>query len=236
MLLTYGTYSHPENETEISISQEAVRGPFGQKTGYKARWTVSGRLAGSTVAELRAAIAALETAHADGYDLKLWEDSGVTLSAHNLISGSAIGGVKVVSLGYPDGRGAEYSTFRNYTAVYEAEFITGSGGMVSWDEALQLYGGGPRFVFTEQIQGPPIKEYICQATTFKASQSGSAVAMGTWPNFPPPAFPQHEHIDQRMQVRLTPQYDNGGQSRFGIQWSYAFESSGPITGNPNGPQ
>ena len=237
MLVKFGSYSHPENETQISpISLNVTRGPTGLRTSVKQQWTVKGRLAAASVAALTTAIQALEAAHAsDGYDLVLYEDSGSTASAHAIESARTIGGVKVVSLTYPEGRGAEYATFRNYEVTYEAETLSSIGGIDSWRESVELWGGGPAFEFVEPVDGAPVKVWTKQKTSYKASQSGNAVGIGTWPSFPTPLFGQHEHVDRRKKMRGTPEYDGAGQSRYPISWSYEFESASPLNAFPGNP-
>jgi len=236
MKLYYGDYLYPENECEIGIAQTSKYGQYGQKIGYTVRWTIRGRLSADTPELLTVAITALEQAQVDGRNLLLYTNSGAA-SSHGIFSGNTVGGVKAESLNYPNGVGAEYSTFRTFEVTYTAEIsLPEGGGQVSYNETLQFTGGGPRFSFIECIQGPPYKTVDCQQTSYKASQSGSATGLGNWPNFPPPAFPEHEHIDRRVQARMTPQYNNGGATQFQINWSYEFEAAQSMTGNPAGPQ
>lgn len=229
MLLKYGSYSHPENEVEVLFSADVLRGEFGQRIGEHWTWTINGRLSGSTQAEITTAIASLENAHAtDGGDLLLYTDSGTTLSRHFQYSSSSRGGVKVARLSYPDGRGAEYSTYRNYQVVYEYDVLSTQGGLVSYQQAIEEIGGGPRIEYVHTVVGAPVKVMVGQQTTFKGTQSGSAVGVGSWPVFPQPMWPAHEHRDRRRQLRADAQYDNTGQYSFPISWNYEFESSGPL--------
>lgn len=234
MLIAYGSYSHPENETElVSIVKDVLRGTFGQRTGTREQWTLRGRLAAASVSELSTAIAALEAAHAsDGLNLTLYTDSGSTSSAHAIQSGRTLGGVKVTGLRYPDGKGAEYSTWRTYEVTYEAEYLSQTGGLDTYAESIEQIGGGPRDEYVTVLQGPPVKVRVAQQTTFKGRQTGRAVGIGAYPTFPPPVWPQHEHVDRRQLMRDAPQYDNGGQHKFGISWSYEFEAVGPL-GTPS---
>lgn len=229
MLLTYGTYSFPENETEIGVvSRESLRGKFGQRTGYRERWQVKTRLSGADSAAITSAIQSLEASLLDGYSLTLYTDSGTTSSAHALANNTTLGGVKVASIVYPDGRGAEYSTFRNVVVEFEAEVLTSLGGLVEFDDNLEFIGGGPRFEFIETLAGPPVKVLAAQQTTYKGMQSGNAVGIGGYPGIPAPVFPEHEHISRRRIRKGSPQYDNGGQWAFPVSWSYEFEASQPL--------
>lgn len=230
MLLVYGSYSHPLNETSVVIDANVTRGPFGQRIGSKWTWTVEGRLSGTSQAEIDAAVLALEVAHqSDGGNLALYKDSGATdPTAHVRNSNETLGGVKVAKLSYPNGKGAEYSGWRTYQVIYEYDILSSLGGLDSWSETVEVSGGGPRFEWVETLDGPPVKVVACRQTTYRGAQSGSAVGIGAYPQFPQPNWPDAEHVDRRKRNRGSPAYDAGGQSRFPISWSYEFESDQPL--------
>ena len=234
MLLRYGSYSHSAGETEIAISKTAVVAATGVREGYVERWAIRGRLSGLTVSDLSAAVQALESAHsADGQDLLLYLADGTTASAHGLRSGETLSGVQVRSLSYPDGRGAEYATYRTYEVVYAAEVsATTNPGLIAWNETLAFTGGGPRFEFITCLNGPPVRVVVAEQTPFRCVQSGSALGYGTWPTYSTPLFPQHEHRDRRRQDKSTPQYHGSGRARYPIRWSYDFEAATALFGSP----
>jgi hypothetical protein len=60
MILRYGSYSHPDNEVTISISQRPTFNEVGLRSGYVASWSIQGMLQGSSVSGLSTKIIALE--------------------------------------------------------------------------------------------------------------------------------------------------------------------------------
>jgi len=141
--------------------------------------------------------------------------------------------VQVRTLSYPEGRGAEYATYRTYEIVYAAEVpATTNPGLIAWNETLAFTGGGPRFELITCLNGPPVRVTVAEQTPFRCVQSGSASGYGTWPSYSTPLFPQHEHRDRRRQDKSTPQYHGQGRARYPIRWSYEFEAATPLFGSP----
>lgn len=236
MYIAYGNYAFTAGTVEVAITKRVKRNPRGFRESVMHTWNLRGRLEGANIDAVTAAIAALETAFdRDGRNIGLYEDDG-TVTAHYLASNSCLGGTRVVSLDYPDGKGAQYTTFRDFAIVVEGEILVTAGSEASkiwdWQERITLSGGGPRFVFAQPIRGKPVRYTVCERTTFKAQQSGSATGRGIYPPFPPPMFPAHEHTDARVQERSSPQEQQGDYASFGISWSYSFESADPLIGKP----
>lgn len=229
MILKYGSYAHPSGEVSIVVEKSAVESDTGIRTAFIEAWTITGWLHADSVAELTAAIAAMESAYSvNGYDLGLYEDDGTTLTAHAMDSSEARGGVRILSIRYPEGEGAEYTTFRKFEIRAEAEFAVGVAGLVSYEEAITLTGGGPRFVFLETLAGPPQKQLVKQATTYKATQTGSAMGDSAYPIPPAPLWPAAEHVDRRSISRQHPKIVRGGFKDYTVTWSYEFESASPL--------
>lgn len=233
LVLQYGSYAHAEGEASLTISKRVVEGETGLRTATIQTWTIEGWLHGDDKAEVTAAIHAMESAYSvNGYDLGLYEPNG-TATAHVMISAAARGGVRILNLDYPDGQGAEYTTYRKYRITAEAEFPTGQKGIKSFTETLTLSGGGPRFLFLQTLSGLPQKQLVAQSTPYRATQQGSAKSDDDYPNIPPPIFPQHEHIDRRNLSRQSPKWRMGSKSDYVSTWAYEFESATPLVGNPN---
>ena len=240
MYLKYGAYTHAANDAAVVISRDALLGAAGVPYGYRERWDVSGFLQAETQAELTQAIAALQAAYAvPAQDAALLLSDGVTETAHRLDSSSAIGGVRVVAPpAFPQGAGAEYSTFRGYRLALEADIATGDAvELLSFEEVLQFSGGGPRHVHLETLAGPPRKQLANQHTIFRATQSGRAVGLSRYPIAPAPLWPADERRDQRQWSLRAPRRSGprGAASftEFEIVWTYAFESALPLSGKPN---
>jgi hypothetical protein len=201
------------------------------------RWDIQGRLQAADQATLSAAITALETAYSvPGQDVGFYFDDGAP-TTHLIRSADTIGGVRVVvPPGYPQGKGAEYSTFRGYAIALEAELADDRAGLLNWHETLGFKGGGPQFGFLEPINGLPQKQLLKQFTTFRATQSGEAVGYLGYPSPAAPIWPEAEHINQR-EIRYELPRRSGppasaSYTQFKVTWSYTFEDAGPLVGSP----
>jgi hypothetical protein len=137
---------------------------------------------------------------------------------------------------FPEGRGAEYSTFRNYTIVLEAEVLDTSATIVNWHEVLSFQGGGPQFAFLETINGPPQKQLLKQFTTFRATQAGEATGHLGYPVAAAPLWPAAEHTTSRqIRYELPKRAGPPGSptyTQYRVTWSYSYEDAGPLVGLP----
>ena len=230
MYYAYGSHTHDDGECTATITREGLVSDCGKPYGYRERWELRGRLQADTQAELSAAIGTLEAAYErHGKDMGLYDDDGAVTS-HLLDSSASRGGTRVVRRPfYPDGRGAEYSIFRNYVVVVEADFLDNQFDLLSWAETIRAWGGGPRFVLLECLTGPPQKQLVQEQTTYDAIQTGRAIGNDTYPVPPAPLWPAEEHSDQRDIHREVPS-DNSGRKI--IVWAYTFESIAPLVGLP----
>ncbi len=232
MILKYGSYAHQLAECSIAISKSKTYDANGAMSGLDETWTIDGRLEGVDRADLTTKITALEAAYSiDGQNLILFDSDGTTESAHKLISSQTIFGVQITELGYPDGKNAEYSTFRNYRIVAKAAFwlvIDGDGsGTTSWQQSIDYTGtGGPKFVVRPIINGNPIKQQIYPTTPVMAVQSGSAVGRLTFPTPPVPIYGADEQVDQRKIRRSTDL--KGGKPTYTTTWTYQFLKALPF--------
>lgn len=238
MYLKYGNYRHADNEASVVISKEALLGPGGMIRGVRERWTIQGRLQAEDQAGLTAAIEALNAAYR-------WQDQDVAfytdddqLTSHAIDTSAANGGVRViVPPSFPEGKGAEYSTFRNYTIALEAELLDPNATILSWHETISFSGGGPQFAFLETIDGAPQKQLLKQFTTFHATQTGEATGCFNYPAAAVPLWPGAEHVDRR-QLRFDVPKRSGppGQPKyteFKVSWTYTFEDGAPLFGLPS---
>ena len=239
MILKYRTYSHPVSEASIVISMDPQRNERGVWYATREKWTIDGLLQADTQALLTTAIEDLEAGYGvDGGDLTLFLPDGTTETAHKIKSADTIGGTRVTLLTYPEGKGAEYSTFRTYRLEVEADMRIGDGPtLLFWDEVLNFTGNtGPRFGYLDVLNGLPQKQLLHQRTTQKVSQSGRAVGHFGYPLYAAPIWPAAEHLDQRRTTKKLPQRRGSGAAAsdvsYEVTWEYAFESNVPLIGNP----
>lgn len=238
MFLKYGGYQHDDGETTINIVKEGLFTENRVQYAIRERWAIEGRLQiaeqGSIDANqdaMKTAIDALKTAY-DGNenDLGFYHDDG-GISSHFMDSSASNGGTKVVQpVSFPEGKAAEYSTFRNYSVVVEAEFpFNDVSALLLWTETLTFWGGGPEVGHLEPIVGLPQKQLLRQATTYKAGQNGRAIGLDAYPLLPGPMWPAQELRHLRRSSNTVPSTSDGQRI---VTWDYMHESVAPLNGFP----
>lgn len=249
MIVAYGNYQLDDNSAGWVISSRAKLDSSGTPYAYSEEYKLNIRVevedtgnAQADQAALTAKLQAIQDAFAVPFkDLIVYDNFGQQ-TVHKLINSQTLGGVKPLTrLEYPVGMGAEYSTFRNCTITIGADVqqsgLTGNNSVIDWTESLTYIGtGGPRRVWQEFIEELPENQIVAQRTTIKAIQEGAAVGFGDYIPFPAAIFPiEVEHEDQRVYRRMTPRMVGGGANReYPSMWTYVFEFSNPIFGNPTG--
>ena len=238
MFVKYRNYSHDAGECTIAITREGVFSDNNIQYATRERWTVTGRIQiadqGSEAANQTLMTTTLNTLEAayrfNGGDIGLYQDGG-TATTHRLRSSACRGGTKVVqAVTYPDGRGAEYSTFRNYTVAVEGTLpFSGDGALILWTESLRFWGGGEQIGFLLCLTGPPQRQLLREQTSYKASQTGRAIGLGAYPALPGPLWPADEHLDVKESSYQVPPTQT--KERI-ITWNYQFESVAPMGGFP----
>ena len=237
MYLKYGTYQHAANEASVVISKQGLFTDAGIACGVRERWDIQGRLQASDQASLSVAINTLVAAYSvQAQDVGFYFDGGQPTS-HRIVSGQTNGGVRVVQPpSFPQGKGAEYSSFRTYAIALEAELVDPQAALLTWHETLSFKGGGPQFAFIEPINGLPQKQLLKQFTTFHASQSGEATGYLSYPVPAPPIWPEAEHANQREIRYEAPKRagpsGNATYTQYKVTWSYTFEDAGPLVALP----
>lgn len=237
MQLVYGGYSFAVNEAEVQIARTTRRGEGGHPIGYNERWTVTGKLQGATQAAVNGAINALEAAFAvEDRDLSLYLDGG-GLSEHHLDTSDSVGGTRVVEPpSFPEGRGGEFSTWRMFRVVVEADFLDAFLDVFFWTESLSFWGGGPQDKLWEPLAGLPIRQRVRLFTTYHATQTGNAIGKADYPDPPLPLWPGSEdiparRIDKGFPKRAGP-VGSPEYTEYPISWSYTFHEAVPLVGDP----
>jgi hypothetical protein len=237
MFLKYGDYQHASGEVSVVITKQGIFADAAILRGVRERWDLQGRLQAESPAALSTALEELAAAYAfQGQDVGFYFDDG-TPSSHQITSSATNGGVRVVSPpSFPQGKGAEYSTFRTYSIALEAEVLDENASLIAWHERLNFSGGGPQFAYLQPINGLPIKQLLKQSTPYRATQSGEAVGMYAYPTPAAPLWPAAEHVNLReMHYELPKRMGESSSATFTeyrVTWSYQFESATPLVGLP----
>lgn len=235
MILKYGTYSHDQNEAAVTIERQFNFNEAQQPTGYVERWIIDGMLQAADQSALTTAIGSLKTGYGtNGLDLGLYLDNGTTLTSHAISSASTQSGTRVVSIVFPVGTGAEYSTFRTYRIVVEAEVKTATGNALrSYSESITFQGtGGPIWRHLATLNGQWPRQTVHRRSTYTVQQRGQAIGVSSYPNIPGPIWPDAEHQEQRTIERGTPERIGNRFENYPVSWSYVFESNDQLNGIP----
>ncbi|MBA2116785.1 hypothetical protein [Bremerella alba] len=237
MYLTKGEYTHPIGEPQIAISKRPILNSGGVPVAHTVAWTIQGVLLGSGQADLDAKIDALTTAYArQNEDVVLLLSDGVTESQHTLKVRDTRGGVYVTQgPDFPQGNGPEYATRRSFAVQISAEVpVRGSiAAVMNFNETLSTAGGGPRYAHIETALGFPIKQQLRRATTYLATQSGTATGYAVYPSVPPPMF-GHANLAQAPKItRRSPDWVGNSTRNFTVHWQYHFEAAAPLYGLPS---
>lgn len=237
MYLRKGEYTHPIGEPQISITRRPIVDSGGVPVAHTVTWAIQGMLLGSGQADLDAQIEALTAAYArQNEDVVLLLSDGKTESQHTLKVRDTSGGVYVTQgPDFPKGDGPEYATRRSFAVQVSAEVpVRGSlAAVMNFSETLSTFGGGPRYAHVETALGFPIKQRLRRATTYQATQSGTATGYGMYPSVPPPLFGESNLVQAPRITRRSPEWIGNSNRNFTVSWQYQFESAGPMFGAPH---
>lgn len=235
MIFKYGTFSHADEEVAATLATRVVYTPRGFPDREIKTMTVSGTLIDSTQAGMTTKIQNLQSAYSNqGQDARLLDDSS-NATPLQLIDGNTLSGVRVVSVEFPEGE-RPYSNRNPYRIVLEGDFepIDGTESLFDFREQVEMIGtGGPMKVLVPLVTGPPDEQVVQNVTIVRATQRGSSVGRGFYPNWPAPLYPSNELVHLRNRSRLSPTRNGLQFTRFTTRWSYVFEfSSAPVFINP----
>lgn len=236
MQVIYGSYAFNANGVEWATAISLLRNGA-QVIGRKVTVTLKGRLEADGQAALAVASGNLQRALQVPYlDLYLKSDAGAILEAMTSV-GSTTGVLCVDGPNFPIGVGAEYATYRTFSATFEAEYPapTGVPLIVEYRQTVSTEGGFPVIVWQPAINGPPRKVQTSPSTTYRATQSGSAIGLLDWPIPPGPIFGVQHLVDNPVISRTSPDRVGNGFRNFPVQWSYQFESTTPLQALPGLP-
>lgn len=238
MYLAINGYIHQIDETSLVILRTQRYNQFGIETSYVERWSLSGFLIGTGPVVLTGLVLDLEAAYGvNGGNLFLIDSDGVTIH-RVLASAGSIGGVRVVSHGYPIGDGGEYTTYRTYAIEAEAEYpntdITAE--ILEWKETLVIGGGRPKWVMQELLNGDPVRQQTQEKTKWIAFQNGRAVGRTTTPAAANPIWPTELKDWLPMLTFDNPDDIGIGVGKYttgyAVNWNYEFESAAQLAGQP----
>lgn len=233
MRLRYGNYLHDHGEVAVSISRQNLETDAGVPYECVHTWQVSGRVVADTTAGLVGKLLRLERAYAIPFQAAALVDAN-GLVCHALPNAGSVSGVRVVQPpSYPDGSGAQLTTYRDYTVVLSAAYPVFARPLLRlWTETVTLWGGLPDRRVVATVNTAPLVYVARRRTPYYATQVGQAVGYSTWPAPPPPLFPAALDGPEHPRSQTSPRTQEGRLTDFAVGWSYRFSSPLPLVGRP----
>jgi len=228
-------FTFPLGTVDIAINKDVVENEQNIPVAVKHRWSLMPMLIGASATAIDALMASLNTAFSsNGFDMVLTMPNGTTSSQHRLTNAGALGGVRVTKLPSP-------KTFTNAGGVtnldleitVEAEYPVSSAASLlrSFEETLSFEGGGPVEGYVKTLRGMAQKQTLMQNDTYRCIQAGSAIGYYDTPSAPQPIF-QWAMLKAPKRSVKSPTAKSGFLTNQFVSWSYEFESTSPLNGNP----
>lgn len=308
-VLKYNTYTLTPTPT-LSIDEDPLGKPDGAQQAFRETWRIRGDLLGSQSELISKAIALQNAFAADGGDLTLYRDDGVTVMRQLLNSGCADGVRVIRAPSFPDLKGAAFATFLPYeimvsgvkmradapganawgektvTRATEADGsvrvmvqgqYSGAGAQAAADaaklstdvivvreaqttsdaesavrfayeyldtsnsravrqftETVRQQTAASRKVFRYQLGGGQPTRQTTVLSESRGSQSGSAVGIGAYPDFPDPVWSSADYAESPVKEKQSPKRGaDGGAWEYPIRWEYQFAWSTPVPSFPD---
>jgi hypothetical protein len=234
MQLSYNGYPFPPNGVTISISRTALLTEAKVRYGYTERWTCRGLLEATGQQGISQQIALLETAMSFDFGNVIFTHDDGSLAAQGAISRGTFSGVRVAGpVSYPEGTGAEYSTYRTFEVAFEWDVIYGKVGIISWYETVSpKSAGGPKIEMFTSLNALPQKQTLALFLPYEVTQSGSSVGNTSYPIPPQPNWPQALKKNPLISYR-SPKRRGNNFIEWQVDWNYEFVSALPLFGLPN---
>lgn len=242
MIVQYGTYQHQVSSTGIVVSSDVEENESGVPIRVKHSVSIEGRLRnppGAAPRNLDGLIAQMESAYSRvGQDFGMLHDDGRRSQAF-WTNASTIGGIRPRFLAYPNYKGGEYWSYRQFQI--RVEFYTPYGlafQYARFTEQLSIEGGTASFGVKEVNFGPGVRQRLRTHTKCSATQSGSAIGKNFFPPIPPPVWPfalsyTEPKITRTIRPKGSRYHRNLVLEECEVSWSYAFEWPTRLDGIPH---
>lgn len=233
MYFRFSNYTHPFGECLVAFFNRATKyNRRGRPESAVFRMIVRGEIVATGQAAIDARVAEIRNAYGlDGGSAALLRTD---LSATSIaMPTGSLRGVQVLDLTFEqEEKKAHFATGLPFSIALEAEYQISDGDpIVEYHEQLTVIGdGGPRYVWQEIDNGPPIRQMVSTNTPVTLLQSGFMV--GTSASHAvvnEPLFPDNlDRPDGIQKGNATPKLDGGVLTEWGINWSYRMIFGGPV--------
>lgn len=241
MYTEYGNYRHRVNSTGITISQAVEETDYGLPYRLATDVNIEGRLINRTgrSTDFDSEIRRMEAAYSQpGKDFGLLHNNGTRTAAYWRNS-QTIGGIRPKLLAYPNYKGGEYITYRQFQI--SLQILTRFGATpnyIRFSETLSISGGAETYGVKEVNYGPGVRQRLRTHTKCTATQRGTAVGRSVFPRIPPPVWPfalksSEPSIDKVIRPRGSSRMGNVVLEECEISWTYEYEWPFRLDGIPH---
>lgn len=236
MQIRYRSLTLDTGTAGVRIAITPRRNDAQQIVSHFQTWTIEGQLLSQDgdYSDIDAQAQALMDAYSrDGGNLT-WLLPDGSASANRILNANALGGVRLKSFELPEYRGAQRVTILDFRAVFEAELPVSNSqrALLSYTEDITWSGGGPVYRYGEPVWGEPRRQLVVRQSVFRATQSGMAIGYLEHPRAPGKLWPANL-VQDNPPKRTAPKRIGRDFTEFTVSWSWDFESSRPLIGNPH---
>lgn len=239
LVVSYGAFTSDESECAVVETVSLLKTPMGHPYGFAYRWQIDGVRLSDSFTNTVSAMASLQGYFTGGDLTKALRltDGATGATVAELSPNGSISGVLIEQApGYPNGGGAQLTTFADYTIVASVEHLSPNAPLYAeFQESISFRGGGPLRDVFDLTNGAPQAQILRKQTAYRAQQSGSAVGLESWPPVPAAKWPTMLTAAPVIQ-RQSPQLMGVRTLMYSVSWQYDFASPAPLAGNPTLPK
>lgn len=223
MRLKYGGNTLEDSECLITYNgAQRVYNARGKAWRMQRVWHIEGEIVASGQAAIESRRQIIEGYfQAEGGTAQLLNDSG---QPTYVLTGEF--GVKVLELAWlQEEARAHFATALPFRIRLFAESIISDGDtLLAYEETVTRIGnGGPREVWVEIQNGPPVRQITAAQTSITIIQRGTAVGEYGWPLLNEPLFPENLQNPEEATERIAPQRDGLLNVAYTVRWNYIFK-------------
>ena len=240
MYFKIGGVFRPFQEVDAAISAELRFDGSRRLVATRQVWQISGRLVlqeDATQTNMTAALGQLDQDYRqERPDLIFYQDDQTTPSHLQLLRANCLDGPNLTNFSYPQSPDKVYANCVPYAATFEADVPINSAGnpiMEFREEVIDVGSGGWERVHVGGTINPPEEQIGTQFNVYRYQQTGSAVGLYDYPQIPPPIWPAALKRPNPRKVKSSPEVQGPVKQRFRIQWTYEYEASYELFGNPH---
>jgi hypothetical protein len=229
MRFRYGNFTFEEAECLITYNGgQRVYGPRGLATSFVRTWIIEGEIIAATQSDIETRRQTIES------NLAIEVSSAALLFDNSTVPTyvlTADKGVKLLELAWlQEEARAHFATALPFRIRLSGEsFISDGDNLLHYEETVTRIGnGGPREVYVELQNGPPVRQTTATHTVVTIIQRGTAVGERfnsnlDYPDFNVPLSPLNLINPDEATERIAPSLDGLSRVNPTVRWNYIFQ-------------